>query len=84
MAIASPRSRLVPHNEVSHEAKSVLAFVCAVAFVAAPPAAIADQPPGQWGDEGEPGNEGGAGGNPDGGQLPGLLGDEGQPGNQGG
>ena len=41
--------------------------------------ALADQPPGQLGYEGQPGNQGGGGGQP-----PGLLGYEGQPGNQGG
>lgn len=40
--------------------------------------ALASQPPGQLGYEGQPGNQGG------GGQPPGLLGYEGQPGNQGG
>jgi hypothetical protein len=43
--------------------------------------AFADQPPGQLGYEGQPGNQGGGGG---GGQPPGQLGYEGQPGNQGG
>jgi hypothetical protein len=47
------------------------------ALAAASPA-LADQPPGQLGYEGQPGNQGG------GGQPPGLLGYEGQPGNQGG
>jgi hypothetical protein len=47
-------------------------------------AALADQAPGQLGYEGQPGNQGGASGNPGGGQPPGLLGYEGQPGNQGG
>jgi hypothetical protein len=37
------------------------------------------QPPGLLGYEGQPGNQGGHGGQP-----PGLLGYEGQPGNQGG
>jgi hypothetical protein len=41
-------------------------------------AALASQPPGQLGYEGQPGNQGGDGGNH------GLLGYEGQPGNQGG
>ena len=40
--------------------------------------AFADQPPGQLGYEGQPGNQGG------GQQGNGLLGYEGQPGNQGG
>ena len=43
--------------------------------------AFADQPPGQLGYEGQPGNQGGGDG---GGQPPGQLGYEGQPGNQGG
>jgi hypothetical protein len=41
--------------------------------------AFADQPPGQLGYEGQPGNQGGGGNNGNG-----LLGYEGQPGNQGG
>jgi hypothetical protein len=57
---------------------------CALALAVAPSAASADQPPGQLGYEGQPGNQGGASGNPGGGQPPGLLGYEGQPGNQGG
>lgn len=40
------------------------------------------QPPGLLGYEGQPGNQGGGGGNH--GQPPGLRGYEGQPGNQGG
>jgi hypothetical protein len=44
--------------------------------------AFADQPPGQLGYEGQPGNQGGASGQS--GPAPGLLGYEGQPGNQGG
>jgi len=47
------------------------------ALAAASPV-LADQPPGQLGYEGQPGNQGG------GGNAPGLLGYEGQPGNQGG
>ena len=62
----------------------VIAGICALALAAAPSAAFADQPPGQLGYEGQPGNQGGASGNPGGGQPPGLLGYEGQPGNQGG
>jgi Spy/CpxP family protein refolding chaperone len=42
--------------------------------------ALADQPPGQLGYEGQPGNQGGGSGQP----ANGLLGYEGQPGNQGG
>jgi hypothetical protein len=53
--------------------------LCAAALAAAPAAALADQPPGQLGYEGQPGHQGGGGGQP-----PGLLGYEGQPGNQGG
>jgi len=44
--------------------------------------ALADQPPGQLGYEGQPGNQGGGSGSTD--PAPGLLGYEGQPGNQGG
>jgi hypothetical protein len=58
--------------------KKVAAVVFGVALgigFASP--AMADQPPGQRGYEGQPGNQGGGGGN-------GLLGYEGQPGNQGG
>jgi hypothetical protein len=61
-----------------------LAGLCAVAFALTPAVAAADQPPGQLGYEGQPGNQGGASGTPGGGQPPGLLGYEGQPGNQGG
>ena len=64
--------------------KVILAGLCAAALAAAPATAVADQPPGQLGYEGQPGNQGGASGNPGGGQPPGLLGHEGQPGNQGG
>jgi hypothetical protein len=60
-----------------------------VVGVAAP--AYADQPPGQLGYEGQPGNQGngqngyeGQPGNQGGGGANGLLGYEGQPGNQGG
>jgi hypothetical protein len=41
---------------------------------------LASQPPGQLGYEGQPGNQGGASGQP----ASGLEGYEGQPGNQGG
>ena len=64
--------------------KVIVGAVCAAALMAAPGAALADQPPGQLGYEGQPGNQGGASGTPGGGQPPGLLGYEGQPGNQGG
>jgi hypothetical protein len=53
-------------------------LVLSFALAAASPA-LADQPPGQLGYEGQPGNQGGGGG-----PAPGLLGYEGQPGNQGG
>ena len=62
--------------------KVILAGLCAVALAAAPAIAAADQPPGQLGYEGQPGNQGGASGNPGGSQSPGLLGYEGQPGHQ--
>jgi hypothetical protein len=65
--------------------RKVASVVFAVAaFGAAATPAVADQPPGQLGYEGQPGNQGGASGNPGGGQPPGQLGYEGQPGNQGG
>jgi hypothetical protein len=62
--------------------KRVALLLAAVALGAAAgaPIASADQPPGQLGYEGQPGNQGG-GSN---GQPPGLRGYEGQPGNQGG
>jgi hypothetical protein len=47
--------------------------------LAAASTVLADQPPGQLGYEGQPGNQGGGGGQP-----AGLQGYEGQPGNQGG
>jgi hypothetical protein len=59
--------------------RKVAVLVLGVFFaLAAASPALADQPPGQLGYEGQPGNQGG------GGQPPGLLGYEGQPGNQGG
>jgi hypothetical protein len=62
--------------------RKVAVLVLGVFFaLAAASPALADQPPGQLGYEGQPGNQGGGGG---GGQPPGLLGHEGQPGNQGG
>jgi hypothetical protein len=61
--------------------RKVAVLVLGVFFaLAAASPALADQPPGQLGYEGQPGNQGGGGG----GQPPGLLGYEGQPGNQGG
>lgn len=61
--------------------KRLIPFVLAalLALATAVPA-LADQPPGQKGNEGQPGNQGGASGQPANGQL----GYEGQPGNQGG
>ncbi len=61
--------------------KKLIALVCAalLAIAIALPA-LASQPPGQLGYEGQPGNQGGASGQP----ANGLLGYEGQPGNQGG
>jgi hypothetical protein len=60
--------------------KKALAAVLAIAALTiSAPAAFASQPPGQRGYEGQPGNQGGGGGQP-----PGLHGYEGQPGNQGG
>lgn len=38
--------------------KIVVTAVCAVALAAAPASAFADQPPGQLGYEGQPGNQG--------------------------
>jgi hypothetical protein len=53
------------------------AFLFAVTFaLAAAGSAVASQPPGQLGYEGQPGNQGG-------GKAPGCHGYEGQPGNQG-
>lgn len=57
---------------------TVVAFASCV--LAMGPAAMADQPPGQLGYEGQPGNQGSASGQP----ANGLMGYEGQPGNQGG
>ena len=59
--------------------KRLLAVMAATALVLGMAAPVfADQPPGQLGYEGQPGNQGGGGGGN------GLLGYEGQPGNQGG
>jgi hypothetical protein len=58
----------------------VFGAIFGLGLVASP--ALADQPPGQLGYEGQPGNQGGASGQP--GPAPGLRGYEGQPGNQGG
>jgi hypothetical protein len=61
--------------------RKVAAALLAGLFVLAGSApAFADQPPGQRGYEGQPGNQGGGGG----GRPAGQLGYEGQPGNQGG
>jgi hypothetical protein len=58
--------------------KLVVVAMTAAALAFSAPAAVASQPPGQLGYEGQPGNQGGGGGGG------GLLGYEGQPGNQGG
>jgi hypothetical protein len=63
--------------------KTAAILLTALFALAGAPSAFADQPPGQLGYEGQPGNQGG-GGNNGGGQPPGQLGYEGQPGNQGG
>ncbi len=59
--------------------KAFALLLCLGALLLSAPAAFADQAPGLLGYEGQPGNQGGGGG-----QAPGLLGYEGQPGNQGG
>ena len=63
--------------------KTAAILLAALFALAGAPSAFADQPPGQLGYEGQPGNQGGGGHN-GGGQPPGQLGYEGQPGNQGG
>ena len=63
--------------------KTAVIVIAGLFALAGAPSAFADQPPGQLGYEGQPGNQGG-GGNTGGGQPPGLLDYEGQPGNQGG
>ena len=65
--------------------RKVASVVFAVAaFGAAATPAVADQPPGLLGYEGQPGNQGGQNSNNNNGTPNGLLGYEGQPGNQGG
>jgi hypothetical protein len=65
--------------------RKVASVVFAVAvFGAAATPAVADQPPGLLGYEGQPGNQGGQNNNNDNGTPDGLKGYEGQPGNQGG
>lgn len=64
---------------MSKPRKAIVGVLSLLAFLISAPTALADQPPGQLGYEGQPGNQGGGGGQP-----PGLLGYEGQPGNQGG
>ena len=68
-----------------HKTRKVASVVFAVAAfgVAAAPA-VADQPPGLQGYEGQPGNQGGHNNNNNNGTSNGLQGYEGQPGNQGG
>lgn len=58
--------------------KLVAALTAAVILLIGAAPALAGQPPGQKGYEGQPGNQGGGGG------ATGQLGYEGQPGNQGG
>ena len=61
--------------------KKLIALTAAALLALATIAPVmADQPPGQLGYEGQPGNQGGASGQP----ASGLQGYEGQPGNQGG
>ena len=60
--------------------KLIAGLVVAIIALATAVPAFADQPPGQLGYEGQPGNQGGGSGQP----ANGLLGYEGQPGNQGG
>ena len=62
--------------------KALVVLLAALTALGAASGAYADQPPGQLGYEGQPGNQRGGSGNP--GPAPGLLGYEGQPGNQGG
>ena len=57
--------------------KLVIFLGVAVLVLATVGSALASQPPGQLGYEGQPGNQGAGG-------APGLQGYEGQPGNQGG
>lgn len=63
--------------------KALSCVLAAGALSLAAPAAFADQPPGQLGYEGQPGNQGGHNNNNNG-TPNGLKGYEGQPGNQGG
>jgi hypothetical protein len=62
--------------------KALVFVVVALVGAGSAGTALADQPPGQLGYEGQPGNQGGGGGSN--GTPPGLRGYEGQPGNQGG
>jgi len=59
--------------------KALIAVLAALTALGTAGGALADQPPGQRGYEGQPGNQAGGGNN-----APGLRGYEGQPGNQGG
>jgi hypothetical protein len=59
--------------------KAAVLLLAGLFALAGAPSAFAEVPPGLLGYEGQPGNQGGGGGQP-----PGLLGYEGQPGNQGG
>jgi hypothetical protein len=60
--------------------KFIVSLASALLALSAVGTALASQPPGQLGYEGQPGNQGGASGQPASGQQ----GYEGQPGNQGG
>jgi hypothetical protein len=65
---------------MKRKARVLLASAIVVVGVTAPvSSAFASNPPGLRGYEGQPGHQGGGGGQP-----PGLLGYEGQPGHQGG
>jgi hypothetical protein len=64
--------------------KTLAVLLSSGALLITAPTALADQPPGLLGYEGQPGNQGGQPHAGPEGQPPGLLGYEGQPGNQGG
>jgi hypothetical protein len=57
--------------------RRIVGLALAIGALAIPATAVADNPPGLLGYEGQPGNQGDQ-------VSPGLLGYEGQPGNQGG
>jgi hypothetical protein len=77
----SRRRRAVARSHRRRPPKALVGVLSVAALAIAAPAAMADNPPGLLGYEGQPGNQGDQnGGTP----APGLLGYEGQPGNQGG